>query len=150
MTKKSFVKQAEGQTIYKTRPKGRQLSLKNPSQEGQTHLKFLEVKIYFLKTYYNTDKHINIAYPSEATFKCSTLGLTLGLAYKNRREWKGLPRTNTLAGSKTFSITKFRIMTLIIEGLFATPSINDIQHNNTSAIMLRVITLNVAFYLLLR
>ncbi len=52
--------------------------------------------------------------------------------------------TFSIKGSfATLSITTFNI-----KALFATLSINDTQHNNTSAIMLSVILLNVAFYLL--
>ena len=50
--------------------------------------------------------------------------------------------------------TTLSIMTFTIQGSFSILSItafsiNDTQHNSTSAIMLRVIILNVAFYLLL-
>ncbi len=45
--------------------------------------------------------------------------------------------------------TTFSIMTFTIKGSFFILSKNDMQHNSTSAIMLRVIILNVAFYLLL-
>jgi hypothetical protein len=47
-------------------------------------------------------------------------------------------------GATTLSITTFGITTLSIKSVFETLSINDIQHNSTSAIKL-----SVAIYLLL-
>jgi hypothetical protein len=61
---------------------------------------------------------------------------------------------HSIQGATTLSITRFSIktfsiLTLGIKGIFETLSINDIQHNSTSAIMLNVIILSVMIYILL-
>ncbi len=66
-----------------------------------------------------------------------------------REDFVALTNKRCVWGAKTFSITTFSIMTLSIEGLIVTLSINDTQHNSTSAIMLSARMLNAAFYVLL-
>jgi hypothetical protein len=61
------------------------------------------------------------AYPSEAPFRCSTLGSLLALPTNIRLGWKGLPGTNALAYYKNSGCTAVKSFITLTQGLKILP-----------------------------